>query len=535
MYDRLGRWPGGAGNGGRYALRGLGALLLGLLALRLATMALLPMSDTTEPRYAEIARLMAERGDWITPWFTPEKPFWGKPPLSFWAQAASMQLFGMSDFAARLPSWLAMAAVLWLTMRLARSMGSAASHGADLRSGDTPAGTALGDKLAVWSGLILASMVLTHVSAGAVMTDPFLVLGTTLALTGTWLALQEGSRGWGWAAFVGLSIGLLAKGPVAAIFVSVPVAAWAAWGGHSATLVSRLPWAGGLALTAVLVLPWYVLAELKTPGFLNYFIVGEHVRRFIEPGWTGDLYGNAHLRLRGTIWAYLLAAGFPWSLVGLALLAARIRDARGRAHLARGLGNDATRWLLLAALVPPLFFTLSRNILWTYALPSLPFVAIGVARMLAGGGGPAQPRAALAVALVVPLVLTIGALVLSAQPDRLNSAQPLLQALRAEPDGVPERLYFLGRPPFSATYYSRGAVRQVDPADLPGLVDRARTEPVFLALRSGELPEARARLGVPVQEVWRSPRYLLLRVSQARAAASDIAVTVAASERVSAQ
>ena len=67
--------------------------LLGLLAfvllVRLGLTALLPFVDTTEPRYAEIARIMAETGDWITPWFDYGVPFWGKPPLSFWTQAVS--------------------------------------------------------------------------------------------------------------------------------------------------------------------------------------------------------------------------------------------------------------------------------------------------------------------------------------------------------------------------------------------------------------------------------------------------------------
>ena len=65
-------------------------LLLLLLAVSLVAMALLPFADTSEPRYAEIARVMAVSGDWITPWFQPGVPFWGKPPLSFWAQALSI-------------------------------------------------------------------------------------------------------------------------------------------------------------------------------------------------------------------------------------------------------------------------------------------------------------------------------------------------------------------------------------------------------------------------------------------------------------
>ncbi|MEP4393882.1 phospholipid carrier-dependent glycosyltransferase, partial [Marinobacter sp.] len=77
-------------------------VLAAVLFSRFIGMTLFPFVDTTEPRYAEIARLMAESGDWITPWFEPGVPFWGKPPLSFWAQAASLKIFGLSEFSLRL-------------------------------------------------------------------------------------------------------------------------------------------------------------------------------------------------------------------------------------------------------------------------------------------------------------------------------------------------------------------------------------------------------------------------------------------------
>ena len=71
--------------------------------IRLTTLGLYPLGDTTEARYSEIARKMVETGNWITPQFDYGVPFWGKPPLSTWTRAASFELFGVSEFAARLP------------------------------------------------------------------------------------------------------------------------------------------------------------------------------------------------------------------------------------------------------------------------------------------------------------------------------------------------------------------------------------------------------------------------------------------------
>src|SRR3546814_5782336 len=62
-------------------------------------------------------------------------------------------------------------------------------------------------------------------------------------------------------------------------------------------------------------LPWYVIAELKTPGFLKYFLVGEHFLRFVDAGWAGDRYGTAHARAWGAIWLDWIAASAPWSLL----------------------------------------------------------------------------------------------------------------------------------------------------------------------------------------------------------------------------
>src|SRR5690606_19861485 len=115
-------------------------------------------------------------GDWITPWFEPGLPFWGKPPLAFWLQALSIDLFGTSEFAIRLPAWLAGVAIAYLTFLLARLYWNR--------------------RIAMTAVLVYVSSALTFMMAGAVLTDPFLALGTTLSMTALAYVAREPSRLW---------------------------------------------------------------------------------------------------------------------------------------------------------------------------------------------------------------------------------------------------------------------------------------------------------------------------------------------------
>lgn len=79
--------------------------------------------------------------------------------------------------------------------------------------------------------------------------------------------------------------------------------------------LEQSPWIKGALLMLALSLPWYLLAERQTPGFLHYFIVGEHFQRFTVKGWQGDLYGSGHASPLGTIWLYGLTMFLPWTLL----------------------------------------------------------------------------------------------------------------------------------------------------------------------------------------------------------------------------
>ena len=76
--------------------------------------------DKTEARYAEIARIMLETNNWITPQIDYGSPFWAKPPLSTWLSAMSMKAFGVNEFAVRLPSLLLCIGIVLLIGQFAK-------------------------------------------------------------------------------------------------------------------------------------------------------------------------------------------------------------------------------------------------------------------------------------------------------------------------------------------------------------------------------------------------------------------------------
>ena len=284
--------------------RAIGVLLF-LLACRLIAMCLIPLNDSTEARYGEIARIMLETGDWITPMQSVGVPFWAKPPLSTWFSASSMWLFGVNAFAARIPSLILSLGILWLVWDASRK-----------RSGI----------YAAWvSVLVLAGSLFFFLNAGTVMTDPALLFCTTLSLFSFWHAMANQHKAWGYLFFTGLGLGLLAKGPIALVLTGMPIFVWVLLHNRWREMWQSLPWIIGGLLMLAIALPWYALAEIKTPGFINYFIVGEHFHRFIDPGWGGDKYGFAHKAHYGMIWVYAALGFLPWTVVGVIGLTKRIR------------------------------------------------------------------------------------------------------------------------------------------------------------------------------------------------------------------
>lgn len=480
--------------------RALVALLAIAVLARLATLGAYPLMDPTEARYAEIARKMLESGDWLVPQVDYGIAFWGKPPLSMWWTAASMAVFGVNEFAARLPSFMAM--VL---------SGALVGALAWLRAGRDHA---------LWAIALFATVGFVFVTAGATMTDPALVLGTTLSMSGFWIAGHGPARfrriaGWGF--FVGLAVGLLAKGPVAAVLIFVPLAI--------ATVVSRswrkawrdLPWVVGTVLAVGVSGVWYWAADQASPGFLQYFVIGEHWKRFTEPGWRGDLYGMAHSRTHGTIWLMWFVAALPWSIVAIIEIGRALAGRRERLRLVA----DPWRLYLLAwATAPMLFFTFAGNVLIAYVLPGLPAFALLLADLWhpARAAEPtrAWPRVrtpvrdVLAAAALVPAIFVVGIVVMNRSLETERSQKALIrdfERVRATPQA---RVIFFREHPPSGDFYSRGTALKAMtlPALEPYLVAGGER---FFAIRTNDLYALSASERSKLQWVGSYGDYRLLR------------------------
>lgn len=425
--------------------------LIGLAILtRLFGIIEYPLHDPTEARYAEIPRLIIETGNWIMPPFDYDVPFWGKPPLTFWLTAISFKLFGYSEFAARLPVFLLAGLVLWLSYCFAKVI--------------------LGVEKAAFSSVVLISTALFFIASGAVMTDMALCLCISLSMISFWHALNnpnaQQARKWSYLFFVGMGFGLLVKGPIVGVLVLLPLIAWVIIEKQWLAAWQQIPWFKGSALMLLIAVPWYIIAEIDSPGFINYFLVGEHFMRFVDAGWHGDLYGVAHKHPHGKIWLLWLFASFPWSFIFLGSVLSWPLRRNKAITLKNAYQGSMHSYLFLWAIAPMVFFTLSGNILYTYVLPGLPAFAMMVAEMLSLRFDIKSTLQSkwLYAGLIIPLVGLVFMALVWTVPDKLNfekNQKHLVEIFLNTRQSENSQLSYEGERLFSIDFHTQGQAKRI--------------------------------------------------------------------------
>ena len=351
--------------------------------------------DSNEAFYAETPRVMIESGDYINPSFN-SRPRFNKPPFCYWVVAAFYKLFGVSETTERLPITLGAIIMIGTAFALGRSIFS-------IEAGVFAAtAMALSPRFLMFSRRIIIDVYLSMFCALALL---FFVLAEIR---------PERRRLYLLLMYVSVGLGILTKGPVAAI---LPAAAFFIYLTTTRRLgkLREMMLPAGFLIIAVIVLPWYLIIYSEHGWlYIKSFLLDDNISRYTEPVWGPR---------RGLFFYVPVIVGdmFPWSLfllAGLWVAASRVlrmkffrKDESNLEYFDSPLRFHPPAILLLVWMaVIVVFFSISSNKEDLYILPIYPAAAAVVGGMLAQMSG---ARASLrrpfgAAAAIIGILLAAG-------------------------------------------------------------------------------------------------------------------------------
>ena len=315
-----------------------------------------------EPRYAWIARNMAETGNWVTP-ILYGQPWFEKPILYYWGAAIGFKFLHSPEWAARLPSALAALAAALAMAWLARRFYGATTAWAVLFIFSSCIGVISFARAAAPDMLFSASLALALASAA-----------TMAERNGCFRTENEPRAGADNLAliFLGVWIGAatLAKGPAGIILAGGAVLLWAALTRHWRAALRMLHPLAILSF-CVIALPWYALCAERNPGFIRAFILQQNFERYLTPVFQH----------RQPFWFFapiILLGLLPWT----ALLGGAIWDGR-RIWREKSYLRSPGLFIACWGIFPVIFFSFSQSKLPGYVLPAIPPLALLLARSFA--------------------------------------------------------------------------------------------------------------------------------------------------------
>lgn len=317
------------------------AVFLLAIVLGLSFMGSRSLFEPDEGRYTNVALMIADSNEWISLYRHPDSLHFTKPPLTYWAIAASVEVFGFNTWAARLPIALAYILSVLMVYQLGKTYCR-----------DRP-----------WlPALIFASSPFPFFASNYISTDFILAACETLALLCfSQYAFLKKPKYWMDAMWAGFGLAFLAKGPPGLL----PLAAIVIFLWQQKDLKALFRPVGFLAF-ALIGLAWYGIVIQRHPGLFDYFIGHEVVARVADkslqrsPEWYGPL--KVYLPV-------LLLGALPWlALAGKGILKT-LRPWKSQA--------PEIRFLWLWLLIPLVVFCLSRSRMPLYLLPLFtPFVLL---------------------------------------------------------------------------------------------------------------------------------------------------------------
>jgi 4-amino-4-deoxy-L-arabinose transferase-like glycosyltransferase len=299
-----------------------------------------PLLDDADSTHSEAAREMLARGDYVTLHVNGIR-YLEKAPLPYWLVAAGYRVFGINEFAARLPTALAVLLLAWLGMAWGRR--------------------AFGERAGIYAGMFVLTCAGVYLFTRIFIPDVLLSLLIAASLYFLFTALELSSAPWRWyAGYACVALAVLTKGLVALVFVGMPAfiylaitGDWRRW--REFRLLS------GLALLFAIAAPWHILAGLRNHGFFWFYFVNEHFLRFL-----GERYPKDYNKLPAALyWSLHLVWLFPWSFYLPSLVRNAVRNVKERGPGSEEQGRRfAARTRLLCWIWAGLvlvFFAISTN------------------------------------------------------------------------------------------------------------------------------------------------------------------------------
>lgn len=347
--------------------------------------------DDADSTHAEAAREMLVSGDYITLHVNGVR-YLEKAPLPYWLVAFCFRIFGINEFAARLP----MAFSVLLLGLLGLVWGR----------------RAFGERAAIYAALFVYTSAGVFLFTRVMIPDVLLSLLIAASLYFFLIALEPDGQAWQWyAGYACMALGVLTKGLIAlafpggaAVLYLVLTGEWRRW--PEFRIVS------GLALFLLIAAPWHILAGLRNTGgqgghgFFWFYFVNEHFLRFL-----GRRYPRDYNKLPWALyWSLHLVWLFPWSLY----LPAAIRTVMDERRAPRR-GDFAARsrllcWILAGVVL--IFFAISTNQeYYTFPayFPLLMLLADGIARSEASDCADGVRKGGLRVSTAVLAVVGLAA------------------------------------------------------------------------------------------------------------------------------
>ena len=323
-----------------------GAAFLFLIVLYFWGNAHLAVTAPVEVNYAQTAKEMLAAGDCLSPQIYGN--YWyDKPIFFYWELIAAFSLFGVTDFAARFFPALFAAAGLFMTYAFAERL--------------------YGERTAFWSVVILGTGVLYSVLAKLILTDMslFVFFGGTLGAF--FLGYYEQCRCWFYAAYACAGLAVLTKGPIGLLLPGLIILVFLALR-RDLSALGRICIPTGLLVFAAVCAPWYVYMYL-THGtdFVNTFLGIHNVLR-----------ATVSEHAKWDVWYFYLGiyflGMFPWSFA--------LPLALWRAWRFQPVIDVRAHFLLVWAVVVPVFFQFMATKYPTYSFPAFLPAAILTARLL---------------------------------------------------------------------------------------------------------------------------------------------------------